>query len=57
MDAAKITSKVQITIPAKFRKRLKSNTFKVTMKGDEIILKPIIELSGIFQEYAFKELA
>ena len=55
MDAAKITSKGQITIPAKFRKMLKSNTLKVTMKGDEIILKPIIELGGIFQEYAFKD--
>jgi len=55
MPIAKITSKGQITIPAAFRKRLKSNFVSVEMEGDKIVIKPVTGIGGIFKEFAFKD--
>ncbi|MEM3846351.1 MAG: AbrB/MazE/SpoVT family DNA-binding domain-containing protein [Candidatus Parvarchaeota archaeon] len=55
MATAKITIKGQITIPAKYRKKLNVRVVKVTMENNEIILKPIKELGGILNKYAFKD--
>jgi len=55
MPIAKITSKGQITIPAAFRKRLKSSFVSVEMEGDKIIIKPVAEIGGIFKKFAFKD--
>jgi len=55
MPIAKITSKGQITIPATFRKRLKSNFVSVEMEGDKIVIKPVSGIGGIFKKYAFKD--
>ena len=54
MPVVKITSKGQITIPASFRKRLKTDLVSVEMEGDRIVLKPIHGIGGIFKKYAFK---
>ena len=54
MIIAKITSKGQITIPAKFRKKLSTNFVEVYMEGDKIVLKPVRKLAGALSRYAFK---
>jgi len=55
MPIAKITSKGQITIPADFRKHLKTNFVSVEMEGDKIIIKPVSGIGGILKKYAFKD--
>jgi AbrB family looped-hinge helix DNA binding protein len=54
MPIAKITSKGQVTIPAAFRKRLKSNLVSVEMEGDKIVIRPVSGIGGIFKKFAFK---
>ena len=36
-------------------KRLKSNRVKLKMENNKIIIEPIEEFGGIFQEYALKD--
>ena len=55
MPIAKITSKGQVTIPAAFRKRLKSNLVSVEMEGDKIVIRPVSGIGGIFKKFAFKD--
>ena len=55
MFTAKITKKGQVTIPAKFRKKLKTNTVKIRMEKDRVVIEPHRELGGIFQQYAVKD--
>jgi len=55
MPIAKITSKGQITIPAAFRKHLKSDFVSVEMEGDKIVIKPVTGIGGIFKKFAFKD--
>jgi len=54
MAVVKITSKGQITIPAPFRKRLKTDLVSVEMEGDKIVIKPISGIGGIFKKFAIK---
>ncbi|GEM_PF-531902 len=54
MFTAKITRKGQITIPAKFRKKLETNVVEVEMEGDKIIIKPLKKLGGALSKYAIK---
>ena len=54
MFIAKITRKGQITIPAKFRKKLGTDMVEVEMEGEKIIIKPIRKLGGILSKYAIK---
>jgi AbrB family looped-hinge helix DNA binding protein len=54
MITAKITKKGQITIPASFRKKLKTDTVKIEIKDNKIIITPFKNFGGIFQEYAIK---
>ena len=51
---AKITKKGQITIPAKIRKKLKTNIVEIEEKNGEIVIKPIKNLAGILHKYAKK---
>jgi AbrB family looped-hinge helix DNA binding protein len=55
MFTAKITKKGQVTIPAEFRKKLKTDVVKIEMKGDRIIIQPYRKLGGIFHKYAIKD--
>jgi len=55
MFIAKITRKGQITIPAKFRKKLGTDVVEVEMEGEKIIIKPIRKLGGILSKYAIKD--
>ena len=55
MITAKITKKGQITIPAKFRKKLRTNIVKINMIDDKVIIKPARNLGGILQQYAIKD--
>jgi len=55
MVVGKITKKGQITIPAKFRKRFKTNTVVIRMENDKIIIEPKKDLGGIFQKYSIKD--
>jgi len=50
----KITSKGQITIPAKFRKKLSTNLVEVYMEDNKIVLKPIRKLAGVLSKCALK---
>lgn len=48
----KTTSKGQITIPAKWRKRFNTNQFIVDMKNDKLEIRPlIIEKENSKKEY------
>lgn len=55
MFTIKITKKGQITIPAKFRKKLGTDIVKIEMQGEKIIIEPIKKLGGIFSKYAIKD--
>jgi len=55
MFIVKITRKGQITIPAKFRKKLGTDVVEVEMEGEKIIIKPIRKLGGILSKYAIKD--
>ena len=55
MIVGKITKKGQITIPAKFRKKFKTNTVLIKMENDKVIIEPNKELGGIFQKYSIKD--
>ena len=55
MIVGKITKKGQITIPAKFRKKLKTNTVIIKMENDKVIIEPKKELAGVFQKYSIKD--
>ena len=55
MFTVKITRKGQITIPAKFRKKLGTDVVEVEMEGEKIIIKPIKKLGGILNKYAIKD--
>ena len=54
MPITKMTKKGQITIPAEFRKKLKSEYFSVEMEGNQIVIKPIKNLAGALRKYASK---
>ncbi len=54
MLTAKITKKGQVTIPAKFRKKLNTNIVKIKMEGGKVIIEPYRKLGGIFHKYAIK---
>ncbi|MCD6490072.1 MAG: AbrB/MazE/SpoVT family DNA-binding domain-containing protein [Thermodesulfobacterium sp.] len=54
MFTVKITRKGQITIPAKFRKKLGTDVVEVEMEGEKIIIKPVRKLGGILSKYAIK---
>ncbi len=55
MIVGKITKKGQITIPAKFRKKFKTNTVVIKMENDRVIIEPKKELGGVFQKYSIKD--
>ncbi len=55
MFIVKITRKGQITIPAKFRKKLNTNLVEVEMEGEKIIITPVKKLGGILHKYAIKD--
>jgi AbrB family looped-hinge helix DNA binding protein len=54
MFTVKITKKGQITIPAKFRRKLGTDIVEVEMEGEKIIIKPVRKLGGILNKYAIK---
>ena len=54
MFTVKITSKGQITIPARLRKKLGSDLVEVDMVGDEIIIRPVRKPGGALRKYAIK---
>ncbi|HII61007.1 AbrB/MazE/SpoVT family DNA-binding domain-containing protein [Pyrococcus horikoshii] len=50
MEIVKLSSKGQIVIPAKIRKKLKlskGDKLLLEMKGDAIILRPVVKLSKL----------
>jgi len=55
MFTAKITKKGQVTIPAKFRKKLKTSVVKIKMEESKVIIEPYRKLGGIFHKYAIKD--
>jgi AbrB family looped-hinge helix DNA binding protein len=55
MPITKMTKKGQITIPAEFRKKLKSEYFSVEMEGNQIVIKPVKNLAGALKRYASKD--
>ena len=55
MFTAKITKKGQVAIPAKFRKKLKTNIVKIKMEEGKVIIEPCRKLGGIFYKYAIKD--
>jgi len=54
MFTVKITQKGQITIPAKFRRKLGTDVVEVEMEGEKIVIKPVKKLGGILNKYAIK---
>ncbi len=54
MHVTKMTKKGQITIPAEYRKKLKSEYYLVEIKDDEIIIKPFSSPAGSLKKYARK---
>ena len=54
MFTVKITSKGQITIPARLRKKLGSDLVEVEMVGNEIIIRPVRKPGGALRKYAIK---
>jgi len=54
MHITKMTKKGQITIPAEYRKQLKSDYYLVEIKNNEIIIKPLKNLAGSLKKYAKK---
>jgi len=54
MHITKTTKKGQITIPAEYRKKLKSDYYTVEIKDEEIIIKPVKKLAGSLKKYAKK---
>ena len=50
----KITKKGQITIPAKIRKKLKTNIVEIEEENGKIVIKPVKNLAGILHKYAKK---
>ena len=52
MYVTKITKKGQITIPAEYRKKLKSEYYVVEIKDNEIIIKPFSSPAGSLKKYA-----
>ncbi len=54
MHITKITKKGQITIPAEYRKKLKSDYYVVEIKNEEIIIKPFSSPAGSLKKYAKK---
>ncbi|GAB6163101.1 hypothetical protein JCM12298_22610 [Desulfothermus naphthae] len=54
MLTVKITKKGQVTIPAKFRKKLNTDIVKIKMEGGKVIIEPYRKLGGIFHKYAIK---
>jgi len=55
MFISKITKKGQITIPAKFRKKIDTDIVQIEMVGDEIVIRPIRKPGGALQKYAMKD--
>jgi AbrB family looped-hinge helix DNA binding protein len=49
---ATITSKGQITIPARFRNILKSKSVEIESDGEVVILRPVRKVGGSLSEYA-----
>ena len=49
---ATITSKGQITIPARFRNILKTKSVEIESDGQVIILRPVRKVGGALSEYA-----
>ncbi len=54
MHITKMTKKGQITIPAEYRKKLKSEYYVVEIKDNEIIIKPFDSPAGSLKKYAKK---
>ena len=48
---ATITSKGQITIPARFRNILKTKSVEIESDGQVIILRPVRKVGGALSEY------
>ena len=54
----KVSSKGQISIPAKFRKKMKSDYLEIIQEGDHLIVReasPVSELAGSLKSYAKKK--
>ena len=54
MYITKMTKKGQITIPAKYRKKMNVEYFSVEMKDNQLIIKPVKPLAGSLKKYAKK---
>ncbi len=51
----KITRKGQITIPAIYRKKLNHDLVEIHIENDRLIIRPVQDLGGIFNDYAIKD--
>ncbi|MBI1920422.1 MAG: AbrB/MazE/SpoVT family DNA-binding domain-containing protein [Geobacter sp.] len=54
MLTAKITSKGQITIPAKLRKSLNTQVVELEERDGEIVIRPVRSVAGALKKYAAK---
>ena len=54
MPIVKITRKGQVTIPAQIRKKLGTDFVEITVRGGEVVIKPVKKLGGALQKYAIK---
>jgi len=54
MFIGKITQKGQITIPAKFRKKINTDIVQIEMVGDKIVIRPIKRPGGALKKYAIR---
>ena len=54
MSIVKITQKGQVTIPAQIRKKLGTDFVEITVRGGEVVIKPVKKLGGALQKYAIK---
>jgi len=48
---ATITSKGQITIPRLARQALNTTTVEIEIKGEEVILRPVLSVAGSLARY------
>ena len=50
----KITSKGQITIPSKIRRKLGTDLVEIEMIGEEVVIRPIRKPGGALREYGIR---